>query len=1059
MKKFFVRIFFDETYVTYYGEKCLEINMKDVSNVKGMLRVALDGRKVLTSISELSNIELDKYYYIFIYNVIILVGRTISRRQIILDNLDFNTVFSIDCSINFDTRKNVVTFSKPIYIGFKKYSSGDYYYCKNTVFCINGVQFTIDNDTMYVEEYFKNINSLESYCENNAISTTEKTEYYEKSFTFDMQFLKFEETIWKYLVTPVATLITMGTISFLTKRQGMIYFMLASVVSTTVASTLTYYMQKVKVKYHNNMVNCKFNELKDMFLKKMYSNDLQRNKDANYNLYNQESLTLGYILSDERNISFKVSENELEEQFVDSIQKLPSFYKRLSIVPKNFELSIYGEYKNIYLNNLLYQMCNNGIVSNIVVLGDIYLLSSLKWLADITFISDSTEISYHSFNNKTLLVITEDYFSFKFPNNTNMIGVIFYFYKSYANNNVEVNREKVNVLIKQDDTVSSASLFTFMEINLLKLDLIIRKRVFADSSFVKSVLKGLEIGEEYSLDVEKYGPHGIIVGMTGSGKTVLLQSMILAIAKNYTPTQAVICIIDFKGDALVNLVRGIPHICSTYSNLDCDYDNVVRSIESEIEFRQRELRTSGLSEYNDIRFKKTFPKLFIFIDEFAELKNSSSLIIERLISIARVGRSLGVYLVLSLQKSSGVVSEQLKSNLGYRICLKVNTKQESNEMIYSDEAFFLSKPGQAIVNLGTHNTQIQVLNCNDFVKDRIIIDGKNSNSITYFDRDVSKLKNTYKKTSYVVWKSFPKYHLPGIILNDPYSKVFDRLTPVFDNYIVVGENDIERLSLVETIVTNLSCTLLYLGTSNTFSASLRFKNLKYLEIYLRLAMTKKDRVVLVIDKIEHYGEEKLIDIVNKIIDNVYENVKVIICSRSVNTSVSRVCKKIGNKLMLRHLDTSDVYNLFFKRTDIVLNQKNVGICLHNGKLITFKNYYNEYKKMCRKVISLDAKYIKLSTCQEYEIKNALIIFDTNTFGIDSILLNSLDNHIKLDCNYLIHYSKVNNSHIPLLHNFSSILIATKKFELNFRKFPIYDNMLYELLSDDHIIITKYLDYY
>ncbi len=1059
MNKFFVRVFFDNTYVTYYGSDVIEIVMNNHSCVKSQLRVTLKGRKVLTSLPELSTIDVGKYYYIFVYNVIIRVGIVIPVQHIILDSLNFKKVFNTDCEIEFNCKENSVQFSQPIYIGYTKYNSGKYYYCKETVFCVNGIEFTVSNDTLLLIEYIENLNKIKKYIKWPEIYQCRQKRKFDTKFKFEEQYLKFDEVIWKYIVTPVVTLVTMGTISVLTKRQGMLYFMLASVLATTITSLLTYYMQKRKVKYHNKMVDCNFEKSANKFLYDWCEQLQEMKRVTTYELIKQEPFVIGYLSHHKTNIEFDIKEEELSEQFQEKLCKLPSTFERASIAPEEFEVSLYGKYSNVYLNNLLYQLCVNNLVKHIVVLGDVVLLNSLKWLAEITYISNPTEMSYHSCNNKTLFIVSKQHSYYNLPIKSNVIGVVFYFRNYNCKNVIKLNNARVNMLEKLHGTTSSASLFTLMEHNLFKIDLLIRKKVFDEYSIGSSSEKGLAIGRNYFLDIEKAGPHGLVVGMTGSGKTVLLQTMILAIAKSYTPTEAVIGIIDFKGDALVNLVKGIPHIASTYSNLDNDYDNVVKSIESEIHYRQIELKNSGFSEYNDERFAKSFPKLFLFIDEFAELKNSSAKIIERLVSIARVGRSLGVYLILSLQKSSGVVCEQLKSNLGYRICLKVNTKQDSNEIINTDAAFYFNKPGQAIVNVGASNIEIQVLNCNDFVKDAIIIDNNNSDEITCFDYEISTLSKRYLQSKYVIWKSFPKHHLPGIVINDPTSKAFFQKYSTFSNYIVIGENEQERLQLVNTIISSLSCIILYLGSDKAFQSSLSFNAINYLEIYLHLAMSSGRDVVFVVDGIDYFVDDKLNEIISKIIDNKYHKVKVIVCAKTVNTSVNRICKRVTEKYLLRHTDSADAYNLFFKRSEIQLSKPDVGVCIHNGNLVTFKNYYQGLMRDDIFKIDLSARYLSLATLQTVAINDSLIIYDDLNLDIDAKVLDSLDSLNSIDGNYLIHYSKVTNQHLVILQKFSRVLIATNKFELNFRKFPVYDKMFYDLLANEHIIVTKHLDCY
>ena len=229
-------------------------------------------------------------------------------------------------------------------------------------------------------------------------------------------------------------------------------------------------------------------------------------------------------------------------------------------------------------------------------------------------------------------------------------------------------------------------------------------------------------GDLMYLDLhEKYhGPHGLIAGMTGSGKSEFIITYILSMCINYSPDDVAFILIDYKGGGLTgafeNTTNGIvlPHLAGTITNLDkAEMDRTLVSIESEIERRQEKFREAKdkLGEstldiykyqrlYHDGKIDEAIPHLFIICDEFAELKSQQPEFMSNLISVARIGRSLGVHLILATQKPSGVVDDQIWSNTKFRVCLKVQDQSDSNEMLKRPEAASLKQTGRYYLQVG-----------------------------------------------------------------------------------------------------------------------------------------------------------------------------------------------------------------------------------------------------------------------------------------------------------------------------------------------------------------------
>lgn len=229
-------------------------------------------------------------------------------------------------------------------------------------------------------------------------------------------------------------------------------------------------------------------------------------------------------------------------------------------------------------------------------------------------------------------------------------------------------------------------------------------------------------GDPFLLDLHEkfHGPHGLVAGMTGSGKSEFIITYILSLAVNYHPNEVAFILIDYKGGGLAGAFedpdRGIrlPHLAGTITNLDgAAVNRSLISIQSELRRRQaifneaRKVSNEGTMDiykyqqlYRDRVVSQPVPHLFIISDEFAELKSQQPEFMEQLISAARIGRSLGVHLILATQKPSGVVDDQIWSNSKFRVCLKVQEKADSQDMIKCSDAAELSQTGRFYLQVG-----------------------------------------------------------------------------------------------------------------------------------------------------------------------------------------------------------------------------------------------------------------------------------------------------------------------------------------------------------------------
>ncbi|WP_240506709.1 FtsK/SpoIIIE domain-containing protein [Thermoactinospora rubra] len=220
------------------------------------------------------------------------------------------------------------------------------------------------------------------------------------------------------------------------------------------------------------------------------------------------------------------------------------------------------------------------------------------------------------------------------------------------------------------------------------------------------------IGAEgvFTIDLRLDGPHGLVAGTTGAGKSELLQSFIASLAVHNRPDELNFVLIDYKGGSAFKDCAKLPHTVGMVSDLDGHLtERALESLAAELKRREHMLLAADakdIEDYNDYRDQgkplEPMPRLLLIIDEFAAMVQELPDFIVGLVDIARRGRSLGVHLILATQRPGGVVTPDIAANTNLRIALRVTSGEESTDVINSPVAAQISKttPGRCYVRSG-----------------------------------------------------------------------------------------------------------------------------------------------------------------------------------------------------------------------------------------------------------------------------------------------------------------------------------------------------------------------
>ncbi|WP_240796413.1 FtsK/SpoIIIE domain-containing protein [Streptomyces sp. RFCAC02] len=212
------------------------------------------------------------------------------------------------------------------------------------------------------------------------------------------------------------------------------------------------------------------------------------------------------------------------------------------------------------------------------------------------------------------------------------------------------------------------------------------------------------------LDLTQHGPHGLIAGTTGSGKSELLQTLIASLAVMNRPDELTFVLVDYKGGSAFSECQELPHTLGMITDLDGHLvQRALASLNAELRRREEVLAEVGVKDHREYRAKRSrdpelppLPRLILVIDEFATLVRELPAFVPGLISLAQRGRSLGLHLILATQRPAGSVSNDIRANTNLRIALRVTDSTESQDVINTPAAAGISPatPGRALIRRG-----------------------------------------------------------------------------------------------------------------------------------------------------------------------------------------------------------------------------------------------------------------------------------------------------------------------------------------------------------------------
>ena len=219
-------------------------------------------------------------------------------------------------------------------------------------------------------------------------------------------------------------------------------------------------------------------------------------------------------------------------------------------------------------------------------------------------------------------------------------------------------------------------------------------------------LIGVAADGAVDIDLVRDGPHGLIAGTTGAGKSELLRSLVAGMAAGASPAHLSFVLVDYKGGATFDACAALPHVVGVITDLDDHLaDRALRSLHAELRRREGILREHSAPDLSTLRAaapEVLLPRLVVVIDEFAALVAEQPDFLHALVGVAQRGRSLGVHLLLATQRPNGVINDDIRANTNLRVALRLHDTADANDVVGIPAPAMLPRglPGRAVMRLG-----------------------------------------------------------------------------------------------------------------------------------------------------------------------------------------------------------------------------------------------------------------------------------------------------------------------------------------------------------------------
>lgn len=214
------------------------------------------------------------------------------------------------------------------------------------------------------------------------------------------------------------------------------------------------------------------------------------------------------------------------------------------------------------------------------------------------------------------------------------------------------------------------------------------------------------------LDLDADGPHLLVAGTTGAGKSVALETLVTSLAHVHSPADLTLALVDFKGGAGLRACMELPHVAATLTDLDGALARrALAGLSHELATRKAALGARGFASLAEWEAAgEAPPRLVVVIDEYQEIVSAHATFLPDLARIAAQGRSLGLHLVLATQRPAGAVTPEVRANVSTTIALRVASTSESRDLLGTADAADIpaSRPGRAIVARGARHAEAQI---------------------------------------------------------------------------------------------------------------------------------------------------------------------------------------------------------------------------------------------------------------------------------------------------------------------------------------------------------------